>query len=61
MRFGSHVDKPPHRLALPQGDFKRSSAIERMFRRIFSRLERLDVMFTAPVHFAEIADALRLR
>ncbi len=32
-----------------------------MFRRIFSRLERLDVMFTAPVHFAEIADALRLR
>jgi len=29
------------------------------FRRIFSRFEKLDVMFTAFIHFALIADALR--
>jgi transposase len=45
--------------------YKRRNEIERLFRRlkgfrrIFSRLEKLDVMFTAFIHFALIADALR--
>lgn len=44
---------------------KRRNEIERLFRRlkgfrrIFSRFEKLDVMFTAFIHFALIADALR--
>ena len=45
--------------------YKRRNEIERLFRRlkgfrrIFSRFEKLDVMFTAFIHFALIADALR--
>ena len=45
--------------------YRRSNEIERLFRRlkgfrrIFSRFEKLDVMFTAFIHFALIADALR--
>lgn len=45
--------------------YKRRNEIERLFRRlkgfrrIFSRFEKLDVMFLAFIHFALIADALR--
>jgi transposase len=45
--------------------YKRRNEIERLFRRlkgfrrIFSRFEKLDVMFTGFIHFALIADALR--
>jgi len=44
---------------------KRRNEIERLlrplkgFRRIFSRFEKLDVMFAACIHFALIADAFR--
>ena len=46
--------------------YKRRNEVERLFRRlkgfrrIFSRFEKLDVMFTAFIHFALIVDALRL-
>ena len=46
--------------------YKRRNEIERLFRRlkgfrrIFSRFEKLDVMFTAFISFALIADGLRL-
>ena len=45
--------------------YKRRNEIERLFRRlkgfrrIFSRFEKLDVMFTGFIYFALIADALR--
>ncbi len=45
--------------------YKRRNEIERLFRRlkgyrrIFSRFEKLDVMYIAFIHFALIADALR--
>ncbi len=45
--------------------YRRRNEIERLFRRlkgfrrIFSRFEKLDVMFTAFIHFALIADGLR--
>lgn len=45
--------------------YRRRNEIERLFRRlkgfrrIFSRFDKLDVMFTAFVHFALIAEALR--
>jgi len=48
-----------------QAIYRRHNEIERLFRRlkgfrrIFSRFEKLDVMFTAFSHFALIADALR--
>lgn len=44
--------------------YRRRYEIERLFRRlkgflrIFSRFDKLDVMFTAFIHFALIADAL---
>ena len=46
--------------------YRRRNEIERLFRRlkgfrrIFSRFEKLDVMFTAFIHFALIVEALRL-
>ena len=46
--------------------YKRRNEVERLFRRlkgfrrIFSRFEKLDVMFIAFIHFALIADGLRL-
>ena len=48
-----------------QAMYKRRNEIERLFRRlkgfrrIFSRFEKLDVMFTGFIYFALIADALR--
>lgn len=45
--------------------YRRRNEIERLFRRlkgyrrIFSRFEKLDVMYMAFIHFALIADALR--
>ena len=45
--------------------YKRRNEIERLFRRlkgfrrVFSRFEKLDIMFTGFIHFALIADALR--
>ena len=45
--------------------YRRRNEIERLFRRlkafrrIFSRYDKLDVMFTAFIHFALIAEALR--
>lgn len=45
--------------------YKRRNEIERLFRRlkgfrrIFSRFEKLDVMFTGFIHFALIVDALK--
>ena len=46
--------------------YKRRNEIERLFRRlkgfrhIFSRFEKLDVMFVGFIHFALIADGLRI-
>lgn len=46
--------------------YKRRNEVERLFRRlkdyrrIFSRFEKLDLMFTAFISFALIADGLRL-
>lgn len=46
--------------------YKRRNEVERLFkrpkgfRRIFSRFKKLDVMFIAFIHFALIADGLRL-
>ena len=46
--------------------YKRRNEIERLFRRlkgfrrIFSRFEKLDVMFMAFIHFALLIEALRL-
>jgi len=46
--------------------YKRRNEIERLFRRlkgfrrIFSRFEKLDLMFIAFIHFALIVDGLRL-
>lgn len=46
--------------------YKRRNEVERLFRRlkgyrrIFSRFEKLDIMFTAFFSFALIADGLRL-
>ena len=45
--------------------YRRRNEIERLFRRLkgfrrtFSRYDKLDVMFTAFIHFALIAEALR--
>jgi transposase len=45
--------------------YKRRNEIERLFRRlkgfrrIFSRFEKLDVMFVAFIHFALIIEAMR--
>jgi transposase len=45
--------------------YRRRNEIERLFRRlkgfrrIFSRFEKLDIMFTAFIHFALIVEALR--
>jgi transposase len=45
--------------------YKRRNEVERLFRRlkgfrrIFSRFEKLDVMFIAFIHFALIVEALR--
>ena len=45
--------------------YKRRNEVERLFRRlkgfrrIFSRFEKLDVMFTAYIHFALAVDAIR--
>ena len=45
--------------------YKRRNEVERLFRRlkgyrrIFSRFEKLDIMFTAFISFALIADGLR--
>ena len=61
---------PPHpRRVTPweydQVMYRRRNEIERLFRRlkgfrrIFSRFDKLDVMFTAFIHFALIAEALR--
>ena len=46
--------------------YKRRNEVERLFRRrngyrrIFSRFEKLDIMFMAFISFALIADGLRL-
>ncbi len=45
--------------------YRKRNEVERLFRRlkgfrrIFSRFDKLDVMFTALIHFALIAEALR--
>ena len=47
------------------GDVRRRNEVERLFRRlkgyrrIFSRFEKLDVMFIGFIHFVLIFDALR--
>lgn len=51
--------------AYDQQMYKRRNEVERLFRRlkgfrrIFSRFEKLDVMFTAFINFALIVEALR--
>ncbi len=51
--------------AYDQAMYRRRNEIERLFRRlkgfrrIFSRFDKLDVMFTAFIHFALIVEALR--
>ena len=62
---------PPKKTRMTQREYdremyKRRNEIERLFRRlkgyrrIFSRFEKLDVMFVGFVSFALIADGLRL-
>jgi transposase len=51
-----------HHWAYDRGLYRRRNEIERLFRRlkgfrrIFSRFEKLDIMFTAFIHFALIID-----
>jgi len=63
------VPPNPHRLSPWEYDrvmYRRRNEIERLFRRlkgyrrVFSRFDKLDVMFAAFVLFALIADALRI-
>jgi transposase len=62
------VPPNPRRLAPWEYDrvmYRRRNEVERLFRRlkgfrrIFSRFDKLDVMFTAFIHFALIVEALR--
>ena len=62
------VPPRPHRLSPWDYDkemYKRRNEVERLFRRlkgfrrIFSRFDKLDVMFTAFIHLALIFEALR--
>ena len=62
------VPPNPSRVAPWQYDramYRRRNEVERLFRRlkgfrrIFSRFDKLDVMFTAFIHFALIVEALR--
>jgi hypothetical protein len=39
--------------------YARRNEVERLFRRIFSRFDKLDVLFMAFIHFALIFEALR--
>ena len=39
--------------------YRRRNQIERLFRRLFSRFDKLDVIFLGFVHFALIVEALR--
>lgn len=66
--FAPVVPPHPNRLRPWSYDrilYRRRNEIERLFRRlkgfrrIFSRFEKLDVMFTAFIHFALIVEALR--
>jgi transposase len=59
----------PNRLSPWEYDramYRRRNEVERLFRRlkgfrrIFSRFDKLNVMFTALIHFALIIEALRL-
>lgn len=62
---------PPksHRLdpwAYDQARYRQRNEVERLFRRlkgfrrVFSRFDKLDVMFTGFIHFALIVEALRM-
>ena len=62
------VPPNPNRLVLWEYDrvvYRRRNEIERLFRRlkgfrrVFSRFDKLDVMFMAFVHFALVFEALR--
>ena len=62
------VPPNPNRLAPWQYDqamYRRRNEVERLFRRlkgfrrIFSRFDKVDVMFAAFIHFALIVEALR--
>jgi hypothetical protein len=39
--------------------YRRRNEVERLFHRIFSRFEKLDLIFRAFIPFASIVDALR--
>lgn len=41
--------------------YKRRNEVERLFRRVFTRYDKLDVMFIGVITFALIVDGLRLR
>ena len=62
------VPPNPNRLSpwdYDRAKYRRRNEVERLFRRlkgfrrIFSRFDKLDVMFTAFIHFALIIEALR--
>jgi transposase len=66
--FIAVVPPHPNRVSPWQYDramYRRRNEVERLFRRlkgfrrIFSRFDKLDVMFTAFIHFALIVEALR--
>ncbi len=38
--------------------YKKRNEVERLFRRIFSRFDKLDIIFTFFIHFALIVDAI---
>ena len=66
--FAPLVPPHPRRLSPWEYDramYRRRNEVERLFRRlkgfrrIFSRFDKLDVMFTAFIHFALIVEALR--
>jgi len=57
---------PPKSDRIDQWDYnremyKRRNEVERLFRRVFSRFEKLDVMFVAFIRFAMIVEWLHLR
>ena len=68
LRFTPVVPPKQKRVSPWQYDrvmYRRRNEIERLFRRlkgfrrVFSRFDKLDVMFTAFIHFALIVEALR--
>ena len=64
LEFGWIPAVPPRRTRLEPWEYdrllyRRRNEVERLFRRIFSCFDKLDVMLLAFLHFALIVEALR--